>query len=73
MAVAKPRDMRERCALNEPVARQRETRGPSADVHAMAGETPPTERHPDVADVLKSVVKRRRSNLIDVASFSEHG
>lgn len=65
--------MRESYALNEPVAHQRETRGPAADVHAMAGETPPTESHPDVADVLKSVVERRQSNLIEVASFSEHG
>jgi hypothetical protein len=48
-------------------------RDPTADVHAMASETTPIERHPDVADVLKSVVKRRRRNWIEVASFSEHG
>jgi hypothetical protein len=38
--------------LDVSVARQREPRGPAADVHPMTSETTPTERHPDVADVL---------------------
>jgi hypothetical protein len=37
--------------LDVSVARQREPRGPAADVHPMTSETTPTERHPDVADV----------------------
>ena len=57
---------------DDSVAHQREPRGPAANVHAMASETTAAERHPDVADVLKSGAKPRRRTLIEISLLAEH-
>jgi hypothetical protein len=45
-----PLERLSRCSLDEAIARQREARGPAADVHAVTRETTASEPLPDVAE-----------------------